>query len=70
MVTEKKSKFIAKAVYIESAEEAERLILDTKKEYHDARHNCYAYRVFENGNILERQSDDRRAFWNSGCTYA
>ena len=70
MLIEKKSKFIAKVVYIESDEEAEKIILETKKEYHDARHNCFAYRVLENGSILEKQSDDRRTFWNSGGTYA
>lgn len=59
-VIEKKSKFIANVFYIESVKEAEEIIEKIKKEYHDARHNCYAYRILEETNIVERQSDDRR----------
>lgn len=40
---EKRSKFIAKATHIESENEAKEILLKTKKEYYDARHNCYAY---------------------------
>ena len=57
-VVEKKSKFIANAFYVESVKEAEEIIEKIKKEYHDARHNCYAYRILEESNIIERQSDD------------
>lgn len=57
-VIEKKSKFISNIFYVESVLEAEKKIEEIKKKYHDARHNCYAYRIIdENGNI-ERQSDD------------
>lgn len=57
-IIEKKSKFISHVFYIESVLEAEKKIEEIKKKYHDARHNCYAYRIIdENGNI-ERQSDD------------
>lgn len=55
---EKKSKFIANAFYVESIEEAEELINRIKKKYHDARHNCYAYRILDENSIIERQSDD------------
>ena len=41
-ITEKKSKFIATLFYVESKEEAEQIIKETKKKYHDARHNCIA----------------------------
>lgn len=57
-ITEKKSKFIANLFYIESKEEAEAIIKETKKKYHDARHNCIAYRVMENESIVEKSSDD------------
>lgn len=57
-IVEKKSKFIANLFYIESIEEAEEIIKKTKKRYFDARHNCIAYRVIENNQILERFSDD------------
>ena len=57
-IVEKKSKFIAKLFHVESVEEAENRIKDIKKKYHDARHNCIAYRVAENGQIIEKSSDD------------
>ena len=57
-ITEKKSKFIANLFYIENVEEAEELIKKTKKKYFDAKHNCIAYRVIENGQIIEKSSDD------------
>ena len=57
-LTEKKSKFIANLIYIESKEQAQNVIKDFKKKYHDARHNCYAYRVIEEDSIYEKSSDD------------
>lgn len=57
-IVEKKSKFIANLFHVESVEEAENRIKDIKKKYHDARHNCIAYRVAENGQIIEKSSDD------------
>ena len=59
-IVEKKSKFIANIFYVETIEEAEEKIKAIKKQYHDARHNCVAYRVAEseNGQIIEKSSDD------------
>ena len=57
-ITEKKSKFIASVFYIESQEEAEKIIAETKKQYHDARHNCFAYSIYNEGNIINKFSDD------------
>ena len=57
-IIEKKSKFIANLFYVESIEQAEKIIKETKKKYHDARHNCVAYRILENTNIVEKASDD------------
>lgn len=57
-IVEKKSKFIANIFYIENREEAEEKLKQIKKKYYDAKHNCYAYRVLENDNIIERSSDD------------
>ena len=56
--TEKKSKFIGNLFYVESTKEAEEIIKKTKKKYFDAKHNCIAYRVIEDGKIVERFSDD------------
>lgn len=58
VLTEKKSKFIANLIKIGSQEEAEEVIKKYKKQYHDARHNCIAYRVMENEQIIEKSSDD------------
>lgn len=57
-IVEKKSKFIANIFYVENIEEAEEKLKLTKRKYYDAKHNCYAYRVVEDGNIIERSSDD------------
>ncbi|MCF6170395.1 MAG: YigZ family protein [Bacteroidales bacterium] len=42
---EKGSKFIAKVFHAETEEEIKMLISSVKKEYHDARHHCFAYRI-------------------------
>ena len=57
-ITEKKSKFIATMCYVKSEEEAQNVVKELKKQYFDARHNCFAYRVIEEGKIIERFSDD------------
>ena len=57
-LTEKKSKFLAHLYYVESEKEAKKIINDCKKKYHDARHNCYAYRVFQDNELIENFSDD------------
>lgn len=54
---EKKSKFIAHIKNISSEEEAAEVIAGYKKEYWDARHNCYAY-VLGEKNEIQRFSDD------------
>lgn len=57
-IVEKKSKFIASLFYINTVQEAEELIKSIKKKYHDAKHNCIAYRVIEDDKLIERSSDD------------
>lgn len=57
-IVEKKSKFIATLIYVDSVEEAESRLKEIRKKYYDARHNCYAFRVCENGIIVNRSSDD------------
>ena len=41
--TEKRSKFLAWAHHVETADEVKALIADYRKKYYDARHVCYAY---------------------------
>ena len=53
---EKRSRFIGHVWPVESEEEARTCIEQMKKKYHDARHNCWCYRLKEGG--VERYSDD------------
>jgi uncharacterized YigZ family protein len=48
---EKGSKFLSFAFPVESEDEALILIEQLKKEYHDARHHCYAYLLGRDGKI-------------------
>lgn len=66
-IVEKKSKFIANLYYINSSAEAEDIIKRVKKKYHDAKHNCIAYRVVEEGKIVERSSDDGEPSGTAGA---
>ncbi len=54
---EKGSKFIAYLYPIESDDEAIRYVADLKKQFHDARHHCYAYQLGINGDKY-RENDD------------
>ncbi len=66
-IVEKKSKFIANLFYVENKEQAEKIIKETKKKYHDARHHCVAYRIIEDEVIIERQSDDGEPSGTAGA---
>lgn len=55
-ITEKKSKFICHIYHIESVEEADKKLDEIKKKYHDARHNCYAYKIADGD--ISKSSDD------------
>lgn len=56
-LTEKRSKFLAFALHVDSEEEAKEMVTLYKKEYYDARHVCYAY-VIGNGAEITRSNDD------------
>lgn len=66
-IIEKKSKFIANLFYIEDIKQAEEIIRDTKKKYFDARHNCIAYRIIDNGRVIEKSSDDGEPSGTAGA---
>ena len=57
-IVEKKSKFIGTLFYINNEEQAQEIIKNVKKQYYDARHNCYAYRIMSENGVVERFSDD------------
>ena len=54
---EKKSRFIAAVYSISSEEEAASYVEAARKKYWDARHNCYAFGIGDNNEIM-RFSDD------------
>lgn len=56
-IVEKKSRFIATVIPIQTEEEAISFIEATKKKYWDASHNCSAY-VLGKNNEIQRCSDD------------
>ncbi len=56
-IVEKKSRFIATMRPVQGEEEALAFLAEMKKEYWDARHNCYAYTIGEH-HQLQRCSDD------------
>lgn len=66
-IIEKKSKFIANIYYIETVEMAEEKIKEVKKQYFDARHNCYAFSIYTKEGIINRFSDDGEPSGTAGA---
>ncbi len=54
---EKGSKFLAYAYPVNSEAEIKEIMANIRKEYFDARHHCYAYRLGPTGNVY-RANDD------------
>eukprot|EP01129_Flabellula_baltica_P001906 TRINITY_DN11802_c0_g1_i1.p1 TRINITY_DN11802_c0_g1~~TRINITY_DN11802_c0_g1_i1.p1 ORF type:complete len:135 (+),score=24.31 TRINITY_DN11802_c0_g1_i1:37-441(+) len=54
----KKSRFQATIYPVDTIEEADAEIARVKKKYRKATHNCYAYRIYDENGIIERDSDD------------
>jgi len=54
---EKGSKFIGLSYPVQSEEKVRNILFDLKKEYHDARHYCFAYGIGTK-NVVVRSSDD------------
>lgn len=64
----KKSKFIANIIKIKDEQDAKEKLNQIRKEYSDARHNCYAYIVYDNETKtkIEKSSDDREPSGTAG----
>lgn len=62
-IVEKKSRFISNIFYVETKEEAEKIIRDIKRKYNDASHNVYAYRLVDNSKF----SDDGEPSGTAGA---
>ena len=59
------SRFIALAYPVETEEEVKDIVAGLKKEYHDARHHCYAYRLGYKGDRF-RANDDGEPSGSAG----
>ena len=59
------SRFIAHAYPVETEDEIKSIVDSLKKEYHDARHHCYAYRLGHLGDKF-RANDDGEPSGSSG----
>lgn len=59
------SRFIALAYPVETEEEVREIVAGLKKEYHDARHHCYAYRLGYKGDKF-RANDDGEPSGSAG----
>lgn len=66
-IIEKKSKFIANLFQVQTVEEAENIIKQIRKKYHDAKHHCYAYRILNGKQILQKCSDDGEPSGTAGA---
>jgi uncharacterized YigZ family protein len=62
---EKGSRFIAIARPVSSQEEIDAILLELKKQYHDARHHCYAWVLGKEGKRF-RTSDDGEPSHSAG----
>lgn len=59
------SRFIALAYPVETEEEVKAIVAGLRKEYHDARHHCFAYRLGYQGDVW-RASDDGEPSGSAG----
>lgn len=59
------SRFIAFAYPVETETEVKEIVSGLKKEYHDARHHCYAYRLGLDGEVW-RANDDGEPSGSAG----
>jgi uncharacterized YigZ family protein len=59
------SRFIALAYPVEAEEQVKEIVSSLRKEYHDARHHCYAYRLGLDGSRF-RSNDDGEPSGSAG----
>ena len=59
------SRFIAFAFPVETPDQVKSIVDSLKKEYHDARHHCYAYRLGYRGDVF-RANDDGEPSGSAG----
>jgi len=57
-IVEKKSKFITRIFSVNNEEDIKNIVQNIKKKEKGAAHNCFAYRIMINNQIVERKNDD------------
>jgi uncharacterized YigZ family protein len=65
-INRKKSRFLAILAPIESQEDAERELESVRKQYHDASHHCYGFRVLTDDVVVEVSHDDGEPSGSAG----
>lgn len=63
---ENKSSFLAFAYPVEDTEEVKQFVDNLKKEYYDARHHCFAYKIGIGKEVQSRAFDDREPSHTAG----
>lgn len=63
---ENKSTFLAFAYPIEDTEQVKQFVDNLKKEYYDARHHCFAYKIGIGKEVQSRAFDDREPSHTAG----
>lgn len=66
-IVEKKSKFIANVIYVQTQEEAEEYLKGIRKKHYSAKHHCYAYSIMTEDGIINRSSDDGEPSGTAGA---
>ncbi len=54
-IVEKKSRFIAHTYHVTTEEEVQEVLEKVRKEYWDARHNCWAYVLGKDSGVCKMQ---------------
>ncbi|TFB11067.1 YigZ family protein [Candidatus Marinimicrobia bacterium MT.SAG.2] len=67
LLKEKGSKFIGSAFHVQDEQEAKMNLEKIKKKYHDATHNCWAYRVGHGDKIIGLSGDDGEPSGSAGA---
>ena len=67
LLKEKGSKFIGSAFHVQDEQEAKMKLDTVKKKYHDATHNCWAYRVGQGDKIIGLSGDDGEPSGSAGA---
>lgn len=66
-IVEKKSRFIANILYVQTKDEAEEALKTIRKKYYDAKHHCFAYNILTSDGLISKSSDDGEPSGTAGA---